>query len=350
MGLKLITGAPGWLGTRLTRILVEGHPDLPDLVDKEAISEIRCLTLSGADTSVLTGMSGKVKAVEGDIRDDAAVKAFCAGAEGSTIFHCAGVIHPTQGVKQFYEVNTEGTKRLLRCAEETGVKRVVVVSSNSPIGTNPSRDHRFDETSPYNPYMNYGRSKVLMEKAVADCQARGKLETVIIRPPWFYGPDQPPRQTLFFTMIKEGKGPVVGDGGNMRSMAYVDNICQGLVLCEKASVANGQTYWIADEEPYSMNTVIDTIERLLETEFGMTVAHKRMRLPHVAGQVAQLVDWALQRAGLYQQKIHVLSEMNKTIACSVEKAKRDLGYKPTVALEEGMRRSIRWCLDNGQSI
>jgi nucleoside-diphosphate-sugar epimerase len=45
-----------------------------------------------------------------------------------------------------------------------------------------------------------------------------------------------------------------------------------------------------------------------------------------------------------------LSEMNKTIACSVDKAKRVLGYKPTIALEEGMRRSIRWCLDNGQHI
>ena len=65
-------------------------------------------------------------------------------------------------------------------------------------------------------------------------------------------------------------------------------------------------------------------------------------LPGVASEIAGLVDASLQRVGLYQQKIHVLSEMNKTIACSVNKAKRVLGYRPHVALEEGMRRSLQW--------
>ena len=51
---------------------------------------------------------------------------------------------------------------------------------------------------------------------------------------------------------------------------------------------------------------------------------------------------SLQALGAYNQKIHVLSEMNKTIACSVEKAKSELGYRPAVSLEEGMRRSLQW--------
>jgi len=54
--------------------------------------------------------------------------------------------------------------------------------------------------------------------------------------------------------------------------------------------------------------------------------------------------------GYYQQKIHVLSEMDKTIACSVEKAREELGYEPKVGLEEGMRRSIKWCIENGFNI
>ena len=54
--------------------------------------------------------------------------------------------------------------------------------------------------------------------------------------------------------------------------------------------------------------------------------------------------------GFYHQKIHVLSEMNKTIACSIEKAQRELGYNPPVALEEGMRRSLAWCLAQGLSL
>ena len=129
-------------------------------------------------------------------------------------------------------------------------------------------------------------------------------------------------------------------------MAYVDNICQGLLLCEKIQEARGKTYWIADERPYTMNEIVDTIEKLLETEFKQACTHKRMRLPGFVGNVAQMIDGSLQSIGLYNQKIHVLSEMNKTIACSVEKAKQELGYEPKVSLEEGMRRSLQWVCDN----
>jgi nucleoside-diphosphate-sugar epimerase len=111
--------------------------------------------------------------------------------------------------------------------------------------------------------------------------------------------------------------------------------------------AAGQTYWIADKRPYSINEIVDTVERLLETEFGHKCAHKRLRLPGVASDVAWLADKSLQALGLYHQKIHVLSEMNRTIACSVAKAERELGYAPKVALEEGMRRSLRWCVERG---
>jgi nucleoside-diphosphate-sugar epimerase len=133
-------------------------------------------------------------------------------------------------------------------------------------------------------------------------------------------------------------------------MGYVDNLSQGLVLAATNPAAPGQTYWIADRRPYAMTEIIDTIERLLEEEFRIPVAHGRMRLPGVASTVAEVVDSVMQAAGLYNQKIHVLSEMNKTIACSIQKAERELGYQPQVALEEGMRRSIQWCLDRGIAI
>jgi nucleoside-diphosphate-sugar epimerase len=168
-----------------------------------------------------------------------------------------------------------------------------------------------------------------------------------VRPPWFYGPFQPPRQTLFFEMVRDGKGPVVGSGENKRSMAYIDNLCQGLILAATTARAAGETYWIADERPYSMNEILDTVERLLEQEFKIPCAHKRLRLPSLASEAAYVVDGLLQSLGMYNQKIHVLSEMNKTIACSIDKAKRDLGYRPGVALEEGMRRSLSWCVKQG---
>jgi nucleoside-diphosphate-sugar epimerase len=328
--IAIVTGAPGWLGS--------------SLVQKLAGRQVRCLVESGADTSEL-GRAG-AEVVNGDVRSPESLVRLFEGAKGGTVFHAAGVIHPTRGIKQFYEVNVEGTKNLLAAARKAGVRRFVHVSSNSPIGTNPSPSDVFDESAPYRPYMHYGRSKMMAEQAV---KAASDLETAIIRPPWFYGPNQPARQTTFFTMIKDGKVPLVGNGENRRSMAYVDNICQGLLLCESVAAARGQTYWIADQRPYTMNEIISTIEDVMEQDFGVKPARKRIRLPSLASEVAWLADKSLQGVGLYQQKLHVLSEMNKTIACSVAKAERELGYKPEVELREGMRRSMQWMKERGIS-
>ncbi|HEU0023952.1 MAG TPA: NAD-dependent epimerase/dehydratase family protein [Thermoleophilaceae bacterium] len=345
----LVTGFPGWLGNRLVHFLHEPHPDFPPGTAQPRFDRVRCLVLPGTPAAAVTGRYPHVEVVEGDIRDPAAVGRFCAGAEGATVFHLAGLIHPKR-ISELFEINTQGTRHLLAAAAAAGVRRVVATSSNSPAGVNGSPEERFDESSPYKPYMAYGRSKKLMEDDLNAAHASGAVQTTILRPCWFYGPEQPPRQSEFFRMIKQGKAPIVGDGECRRSMSYVDNTSLGLLLAAASERAAGRTYWIADERPYSMNEIVGTVEELLEQEFGMEVAHDRMRLPSIASEVALAVDAVLQRGGLYQQKIHVLSEMNKTIACSVDKAREELGYAPGVELREGMRRSIRWCLDNGQEI
>lgn len=350
MSLTLITGSPGWLGNRLVNALANGLLDYPDIVDKNTKRKIRCLVLKGSDISELKKISNDLEIVEGNLCDLRTVKEFCTDAKDATIFHCAGIIHPRRRVKEFYDVNVKGTENLLTAAYASGAKRMVIMSSNSPIGVTKNREQLFNESSPYNPYMNYGKSKMEMEKIVRAYQQDKKIETVIVRAPWFYGPAQPLRQTVFFTMIKNGKAPIVGDGNNKRSMSYVDNLCYGLILCEKTEKANGQVYWISDERPYTMNEVISTIEELLEKEFNIKVAHKRLRLPDFAGEIATFADGFIQSTGFYNQKVHVLSEMNKTIACSVQKAKNELGYKPKIELKEGMKRSLKWCINNGVSI
>jgi nucleoside-diphosphate-sugar epimerase len=340
----LVTGGLGWLGSRLVECLVNGIPDSPGFGRPLAPStRIRCLVLPGQPVPEKLGALPGVEWITGDIRNKSDCERLVEGQEGAVLFHTAGIIHPKR-VSDFYSINLEGTRTLLRAAEAAKVRRAIVVSSNSPAGCNPHPDHLFDERSPYNPYMHYGRSKMRMELAVRDIQGEGRIETVVIRAPWFYGPNQPARQSFFFRMIRDGKVPVVGNGENLRSMAYVDNLCQGLFRAAAVAAANGKTYWIADARPYSMNEIVDTVERLLEQDFGEKCARKRVRLPGVVSDVAQWTDASLQALGLYQQKIHVLSEMNKTIACSIQAARADLGYEPAVALEEGMRRSLRWVI------
>ena len=328
----LITGANGWLGLGLAEWISKQK--------NEQTSEIRALVLPNSDSQKLRAILPNVRIFSGDLSNGSGLVDFFDGAEGARLIHTAGVIHPKK-VQEFYAVNRDGTSRLLEAAASAGLWRAVVVSSNSPCGCNPHPDHLFDESSPYNPYMNYGRSKMEMELNALNLHATGRIEVVVIRAPWFYGPNQPPRQKLFFEMVRDGKAPIVGNGENKRSMAYIENLAQGLFLAAESPVAGGKAYWIADERSYSMNEIVDTIERLLENEFGQKCTHKRMRLPGFASEVAWMLDASIQKLGMYHQKIHVLSEMNKTIACSVEKAKAELGYKPQVALEEGMRRSLR---------
>ena len=213
--LALVTGSTGWLGKRFARLLAARDFDHEALRALPSKLRLRCLVLPGEDSAELTAMGPQLEVITGDVRNPADCARFTESATGAYLFHTAGIIHPKR-VNEFYRINVDGTRNVLEAAEKGGVRRAVVVSSNSPLGCNPHPDHLFDESSPYNPYMNYGRSKMKSEAVVKEVESRGRLETVIVRPPWFYGPDQPARQTQFFSMIRQGKGPIVGSGNNMR--------------------------------------------------------------------------------------------------------------------------------------
>ena len=271
------------------------------------------------------------------------------GAAGATLIHLAGIIHPTRGPREFTQANVEGTKAVVTEAGKVGVRRAVVMSSNSPLGASRNPFEVFDEESPYKPYMGYGRSKQEMEEWLR-AGAKNLPEITIVRAPWFYGPEQPARQTRFFSMIKAGRFPIVGDGHNRRSMGYVDSLAYGILLAAQTPQAAGKIYWLADERPYPMKEIVDTVRDVLRDDFAMSVKPKTLQVPGVIAYVARLGDWMLQKAGIYNQEIHVLSEMNLTIACSIERAQRELGYKPLVDLREGMRRSVAWCLERGIAI
>ncbi len=347
----LLTGVPGWLGNRLLEVLMEAADDVavPDnLIKQFSGADISCLVDPHQDLSILQRYNnGNIHFHRGDLTEKDSLSGFIDGAEGATLIHLAGVIHPNKGVNEIWNVNVNGSKNLLDSAIEKGVRKVVVISSNSPIGCNPNRNHIFNEESPYNPYMAYGKSKMKLEQMIEDYNTRFDVDITVLRPCWFYGPNQPQRQSVFFNMIKNGKAPLVGDGGNKRSMSYVDNTCQAILLAATKSAARGQTYWVADEEPYTMKEIIDTVGQVLREDFGFNVKDGYFRLPSFASEVAFLVDGMIQSIGFYNQKIHVLSEMNKNIACSISKAERELGFNPMISLKEGMRRSVAWCLDHG---
>jgi nucleoside-diphosphate-sugar epimerase len=92
------------------------------------------------------------------------------------------------------------------------------------------------------------------------------------------------------------------------------------------------------------------VRRALEAEGLPTSGPDTLRLPRLAARAAERVDALVQKRGRYLQPLHVLGELNHTIACDISRARDELGYEPAVALEEGMRNSIRWCLEHGEQL
>lgn len=339
--VTIVTGAAGWLGRALVEHLGrEGGPF-------HRPGRVRALVTSADDARAL-GALPHVDPVVGDVRHPDGLTELFAGLDGVVdLVHAAGVIHPRR-TDDFVEINARGTENVMHAAATHGIRRVVHVSSNSPFGVNVHRLDTFRNDEPYAPYYGYGRSKMQAELRVLDAVERG-LDAVIVRPPWFYGPHQPARQTMFFRMVRTGRFPVIGDGRQRRSMVYVDNLVQGIVRAELTPTPAGRGWWIADERPYEVDEIVATVGRALAAE-GFVVRPNRLRLPAFAGRVAERADALVQRAGRYVQQVHVLGEMGHTIACDITAARRELGYEPTVSLEEGMRRSIRWCVEQGLAL
>lgn len=330
----VVTGAAGWLGQNLVRRLAP---------ERETV---RCLVGTDAEAATLRLVGANVEVVVGDVRDPASVERLFADIGPATVVHAAGVIHPTRGTRELFDVNVGGTQLVLDGARRAGVTRFLFISSNSPFGANESPVDRFDEDSEFRPYMAYGASKLEAEQLVGRSHDRGDLPTVVLRPPWFYGPFQPARQTQWFAAIRRGRFPLVGSGENRRSMVYTGNLVDGILCAETAGPAPGNAYWIADAEPYEMRAVLATVRDALEAE-GLSVTRRQIRVPRLVGVVAESVDGFLQGRGRYLQPVHVLGELKDTIACDIGRARAELGYVPRTGLLEGMRASIRWCLERG---
>lgn len=333
----VVTGGAGWLGENLMRTLAPER------------AQIRALVMDDREAAMLDVLAPGVTSVIGDIRDPAAIARLFEGTEHPSVFHTVGVIHPTRGVRQFFDINTGGTELLLDGAKRAGASRVVHVSSNSPFGANPTPDDVFTEDSPFNPYMGYGASKLEAEQIVQRHARNGDLDIVIVRPPWFYGPWQPDRQTQFLRTVRRGRFPMVGDGTQRRSMVYTGNLVEGMLCAERAEVPSGSAYWIADAEPYALAEVFASIREAFVAE-GFEVAEGRIRIPRIAAVLAEKLDGRLQALGKYSQGMHVMGELKDTIACDISRARDEIGYDPQVALVDGMRASIRWCVEHGEAL
>ncbi len=333
--VTIVTGAGGWLG----QAIADQLSDVPEAV--------RLATLSAAEGTAVRSLAPEASIFTGDLLDPMRVDELLEGAEGADLIHTASVIHPGE-IGDFDRINVGLTRLLAEKAAAAKVRRFIYVSSNSPFGFNPTRREYFRTNDAYSPYLGYGRSKMEAEMIIKRLADSG-TEFVIIRPPWFYGPFQPDRQTDFLSKVRKGLFPVVGDGNNMRSMVSVESLAAGIRQAQLAPRAANRSYWLTDAKPYTFKEIVRTVKQALELE-GLKVSTRIPKLPHLACSIARLGDKQLQSRGRYSQSIHVLGELDMNIACSPVSAVADFGFEPATDLCDGMRRSIVWALSTGAEL
>ncbi len=330
----VVTGAAGWFGQAFLELL--GGQE----------GQVRVVVREPADVPVVRALLPRARVYVTDLGADASQP--FEGLAECQVVHAAGVIHPAS-VAGFEVANVRATDNVLRAALDAGVTRFVHLSSNSAIGTNPTPTETFRDNEPYDPYLGYGRSKMAGEVLVRQTLENAGVPGVVLRPPWFYGRHQPERQARFLKSVRTGQFPMIGSGDNRRSMVDVDTLARAAWQALTAQVTGVPCYWIADARPYPMTEIVSAVWQAAELE-GLPVKRRVLRLPAIAGPAAQRVDEFLQARGRYVQEIHVAGELDKTIACDVSGAVRDLGFEPATDLVAGMRRSYRWGRDHGQDV
>jgi nucleoside-diphosphate-sugar epimerase len=322
----LLTGYPGWLTARFLETL----PDHP-----HALGNIRALMLPGQ--TIPAEHRGLLDGAYGDILKPVTLDQATAGVD--VVLHAVGVLHVKRN-SDYYRVNRDGTQHILEACVRTGVKRFIYISSNAAQGFCRGKGSELSEADPCCPKSHYGISKYEGEQVVRQFQEAGKIETVILRPAMFYGPPVPPRHIDIFKRIQSGRFPVFGDGENLRSLTYIDHLIQAIHLVLKNPKANGQTYYIADQEIPTLNQIIQAMADALR------VSVRIIRLPRWLARVAEFVDLTIAKADFYWMLPHLIGESDKNIACQIDKARRELGYTPSVDYREGYRRTIAWCREH----
>jgi nucleoside-diphosphate-sugar epimerase len=330
-GRLLVTGAPGWFADAALQSL--GRDPLPGL------THLRGLVRSDepTDDGALRKRWGtEVEIVRGNLLDAASLARALEGVDG--VLHAAAIMH-VRGIDEYYAINTEGTRTLARLAAEKGAERFVYLSSNAAAGKSDSADHLVSETDRDQPLSHYARSKWLGERWLFETP--GPMVRTVIRACMFYGPPVPHRHVEVYRRVASGRMPLVGGGNYARSLTHIDNLVQGARLALSKAGVNDQVYNIADSEPYTTKTVVDAMARALG------VRPRYLRLPAFAADVAYEADWLLSTFGMYQQTLHLVGEANWNVGVSIDKARRELGYAPAVAIDEGMRGAVEWCRERG---
>ena len=314
MSTIFVTGGAGFIGSAFVRLVLDEQPNV-------SVINFDALTYAG-NLENLTGIDGsRHRFIRGDVCDSSAVnEAIPAGCDA--VFNFAAESHVDRSIlsaDEFLRTNIIGTQVLLDEARLKGVRRFVQISTDEVMGTLPQDGAElFTESSPLRPSSPYAASKASAELVVRAATETFGIDAVITRCGNNYGPRQFPEKLIplmIANALDDKPVPVYGDGQNVRDWIFVNDHCRAVWGAYEKGRA-GDIYNIGARNERPNIDVVRSVLRLL-------------------GKPDSLITFVTDRPG-----------HDRRYAIDPVKAETDLDWRPQVAWEDGLVRTIDWYRNN----
>jgi len=309
----LVTGGAGFIGSNFIHYWFRKYPE-------DKIVNLDALTYAGNLENLKDIESNpNYKFVKGDICDKELVNGLVKDVD--TIVNFAAESHVDRSIldaENFVRTNVLGTYNLLEAAKNNGNKRFHHISTDEVFGHLGPNDPAFNELTPYAPRSPYSASKAASDHLVRAYFQTYGLPVTISNCSNNYGPYHFPEKLipLFITNLTEGKKvPVYGDGMNVRDWLFVEDHCQAIdLILQKGKI--GETYCIGGN---SEKPNIEITKKIIE----------------LMGKNEDSIEYVKDRLG-----------HDRRYAIDFSKIKNELGWKPQVSFEEGLKMTIEWYKNN----
>ncbi|MEJ2003332.1 MAG: dTDP-glucose 4,6-dehydratase [Maritimibacter sp.] len=323
----LVTGGAGFIGSAVVRLAVSrGH----QVVNVDALTYAACL-----DNVAPVADSPLYAFEQADIRDRAALDVVFAKHQPDAVMHLAAESHVDRSIDgpgDFIETNITGTFNMLEAARKYWVEagkpasfRFHHISTDEVFGS-LGAEGQFTEDTPYDPRSPYSASKASSDHLVRAWHETYGLPVVLTNCSNNYGPYHFPEKLIPVIILNALAGkplPIYGDGSNIRDWLYVEDHADALLLVvEKGAI--GRSYNIGGENERSNLELIKTLCAILD--------EKR---PKNNGSYADQITFVTDRPG-----------HDARYAIAPGRIRDELGWRPSVTVEEGLERTVQWYLDN----
>ncbi len=322
----LVTGGAGFIGSAVVRLAVaRGHQ----------VVNLDCLTYAAnLENVAMVAQSPLYRFEQVDIRDRAALDRVFAAHSPDVVMHLAAESHVDRSIDgpgDFIETNITGTFNLLEAARAYWTRsgkpatfRFHHISTDEVFGSLGATG-QFTETTPYDPRSPYSASKAASDHLVRAWHETYGLPVVLTNCSNNYGPYHFPEKLIPVVILNALMGkpiPVYGAGENVRDWLFVEDHADALLLvAEKGE--NGRSYNIGGENERRNIDLVRTICALMDEMHPAGAPHDR------------LITFVTDRPG-----------HDARYAIDPSRIREELGWRPSVTVEEGLRRTVRWYLDN----